>query len=91
MRVYRYTKSDDALELRRNYLVLLTAVAKYDCRKLRCLGVLLYQDEEGNMGVEWCGIEDTRKKNEELERKLLARYPFRPLKNGSIYGYYEKS
>lgn len=79
------------VELRRNYLVLLTALAKYDCQKLRCLGVMLYQDEKANIRVEWCWLEHPWKKNGELDRKLSEHYPFRPLKKGTIYDYYTKS
>jgi hypothetical protein len=76
---------------RKNLLLSLTALNKYDLKLDKCLGLTFIADDKPGCDVQWHPLEFPWQENTNLEKALDSNYPFRPVKEARVerYGLHE--
>ena len=77
----------ELVEFRKQGLMNLTLVCKYDLKLSKCVGASFYPEEDGWFSVEWCYMEYPWAFDEELERALQQNNPFRDVKTVELPRY----
>ena len=67
--------TQERVDIRLNYLQIITAAAKYDFRMPKQVGICFSLDQEEVL-VDWCYIEGPFQTNERIEAMLKDNYPF---------------